>query len=125
MDSVSILILLTLFALKHFVADFILQTPYQFLNKGKYGHLGGILHSWIQALGTLIVLSPFAPPLMVLAMTVFDFVIHYHVDWAKVQINQRFGWDANKHKEFWWLLGLDQLLHSLTYLAIVAILVFY
>lgn len=125
MEQASLLLLLIMFALKHFVADFILQTPYQFLNKGKYGHLGGILHSWIQALGTLIVLSPFAPPTMVLALTVFDFVIHYHVDWAKVQINQRFGWDANKHKEFWWLLGFDQLLHSLTYLAIVTILLFY
>jgi hypothetical protein len=30
---------------KHAVADFYLQTPYQFLNKGKYGHPGGFIHA--------------------------------------------------------------------------------
>ena len=34
---------------KHAVADFYLQTPYQFLNKGTYGHPGGFLHAGIHA----------------------------------------------------------------------------
>jgi kynureninase len=31
--------------LKHAVADFYLQTPYQYLNKGTYGHPGGFIHA--------------------------------------------------------------------------------
>ena len=30
---------------KHALADFYLQTPYQYLNKGTYGHPGGLLHA--------------------------------------------------------------------------------
>lgn len=95
---------------KHFFFDFLLQTQYQFLNKGKYGHFGGILHSGLQGLGTFIILGPIA--------ALIDFVVHYHVDWAKVQINSRYGWKADTSEKFWWLLGFDQYLHTLTYLGL-------
>jgi hypothetical protein len=47
------IVLLTLAAVavlmfKHAVADFYLQTAYQYLNKGKYGHPGGFIHAGIQ-----------------------------------------------------------------------------
>jgi hypothetical protein len=43
---------------KHAVADFYLQTPYQYLNKGKYGHPGGIIHAGIHvALTPLVCLA--------------------------------------------------------------------
>ena len=93
---------------KHFVFDFILQTPYQYLNKGKYGHPGGLLHSGLQAVATLAILGPWA--------ALIDFVVHYHVDWAKVKINAKYGWKADNSEKFWWLLGLDQYLHALTYI---------
>lgn len=48
-----------------------------------------------------------------------DFVIHYHIDWAKMNLNAKMGWGANTHEEFWWLLGLDQFLHALTYVGLV------
>jgi hypothetical protein len=35
---------------KHAVADFYLQTAYQYLNKGKYGHPGGFIHVIAEAL---------------------------------------------------------------------------
>ena len=38
---------------KHFIFDYVLQTPFQFRNKGTYGHPGGILHSGLQAIGTI------------------------------------------------------------------------
>lgn len=122
MATTSLLLLLTLLFTKHFIADFLLQTPYQFLNKGTYGHPGGLLHSGIQAAFTAVVVIPFAP-LMALALALFDFAVHYHVDWAKVQLNNKYSWKPDTHKEFWWLLGLDQFLHSLTYIAIAWIVV--
>jgi hypothetical protein len=49
-----------------------------------------------------------------------DGVIHYHIDWAKMNLNARLGWGANTHEQFWWLLGLDQYLHALTYIVLIA-----
>ena len=111
--------LLALLFLKHFIVDFPLQNSYQYLNKGTYGHPGGLLHSSLHGLSTMLVVWFFAPLASVL-MGVIDAVVHYHVDWAKVKLNKHFGWGPTTHEKFWWLLGLDQFLHALTYLAIVA-----
>ena len=113
---------ITLFALllvKHFVCDFVLQTPWQIAQKGIYGAPGGILHSGIHIAGTLVtLLAVRAPPTVVLTVLVVEFLIHYHIDWSKEQTVRRLGW---KHgARFWNAIGFDQLLHGLTYLAIVA-----
>jgi hypothetical protein len=121
----EVIVLLFLFSVKHVVADFFLQGPYQYLNKGNYGHPGGILHSAIHALFTLAIVVFFAPIDLALGAALFDFVVHYHVDWAKTRINAKFGWGANTHTEFWYLLGVDQFLHTLTYLIIAWILITY
>jgi hypothetical protein len=109
---------------KHMVADFYLQTPYQFLNKGTYGHPGGLIHAGIHVALTPLVYLVLAPTtlLLALAITVGEFLVHYHVDWLKEQINRRKGWTVNDHS-FWAMLGTDQLVHGLTYLVIVAALV--
>lgn len=119
----EILLILTLFALKHFVVDFPLQVAYQWQNKGTYGHLGGIIHAGLHACGTLLILYFFAPFDIAVQLALLDGFIHYHIDWAKMNINKYYGWGANTHEEFWWLLGFDQLLHSLTYLGIVFLLI--
>ena len=49
-----------------------------------------------------------------------DAVIHYHIDWAKMNTSQRFNLKPDNSDWFWILLGFDQLLHHLTYFAIVA-----
>jgi hypothetical protein len=113
-----IILLLTLFGIKHFIFDFLLQRAYQYQNKGIYGHFGGVLHAGLHGIGTFACLVLFNP-FFALVAAIFDSVVHYHVDWAKTNINSRFGWGPNTHEEFWWLLGLDQLLHYLTYIAII------
>ena len=109
---------------KHTVADFYLQTAYQYLNKGTYGHPGGLIHAGIHVALTPLVYFVLAPAsvLLALGITVGEFLVHYHTDWLKEQINRREGWTVNDHK-FWSLLGTDQLVHGQTYLAIVAALV--
>jgi hypothetical protein len=49
-----------------------------------------------------------------------DGFIHYHIDWAKMNLNAKFGWRADKDGAFWILLGLDQFAHALTYIGLVA-----
>lgn len=48
-----------------------------------------------------------------------DAVIHYHVDWAKMNVNAKYGWKPDTHPEFWYLLGLDQFAHAVTYIGLV------
>lgn len=113
------LLLLLLFSVKHFIVDFLLQKPYQWMNKGTYGHPGGILHSGLHGIATAGLLAFFVDPMTAFLCGLADCVIHYHIDWAKMNLNSRMGWTATTHEEFWFLLGLDQLLHSLTYVFII------
>lgn len=124
MTAQVVLLLFVVFIIKHFAMDFLFQGPYQYKNKGTYGHPGGLMHAGIQALSTFFLLIIFVPVLSYLLYVValVEFVVHYHVDWAKMNINRVMGWKADTHNEFWLLLGFDQLLHYLTYAWIVFVL---
>jgi Protein of unknown function (DUF3307) len=104
---------------KHFICDFPLQAnPWLYRNKGTYLHLGGIAHAGIHALGTLLVLAPFVGSLSIMLAAV-DMLVHYHIDWAKMNISKRYDLQPNNSERFWILLGFDQLLHHLTYFMII------
>ncbi len=119
----TIFLLLAILMAKHCVFDFMLQTPYMFLNKGKYGHPGGILHAGLHALGSVAAIVILPPTFLIaLAIVVGEFLIHYHIDWTKEQFETRLKLNPNGAGHFI-LLGLDQLLHQLTYLGIVIVLV--
>jgi hypothetical protein len=109
---------------KHAVADFYLQTAYQYLNKAKYGHPGGSIHAGIHTALTPLVYLVMLPGsfLVAGAIAVGEFLLHYHIDWAKEQVTRRNGWTA-QDRGFWYALGTDQFVHGLTYLAMVAVLV--
>lgn len=121
-----VLVAVAVLMLKHAVADFYLQTPYQHLNKGIYGHPGGIIHSAIHVALTPLVYLVIAPAslLLVLGIALGEFLLHYHIDWLKEQIVHRNGWTA-QDSGFWYALGTDQCLHGLTYLALVGVLIAY
>lgn len=117
MECLSMEWIFAAFLIKHFICDFPLQSKYQSQHKGRYGHPGGLLHAGIHAIGTLIVCRMFGLPLW---LCVPDAAIHYHIDWAKMRLNAR--WRLTPRKPaYWWLLGLDQLLHQLTYVALIAV----
>lgn len=117
-----VLAALLILQIKHFVADFVLQTPYQFLNKGIYGHPGGIIHAGIHAIGSLLAFFVITPSLRLgLAIFVCELVVHYHIDWLKEGTVKRQQW-VFPQAEFWWTFGADQVLHQLTYLAMAGAL---
>lgn len=116
----SFLVLLVLLQVKHFVFDFYYQPPYMWQNKGTFGHWGGITHSMLHTLATGIIIYWFVDSMnLILALMAFEFVAHYLIDFAKMNINRIKGWTATTHNEFWQLTGLDQLFHQLTYVAII------
>lgn len=115
------ILLITLLTIKHFIFDFLYQPPFQWQNKGTYGHIGGIVHSGQHAVATFIILLCFINPVLALSISALEFIIHYHMDWFKMNYNAAKGWTATTHNEFWILLGVDQLVHSLTYVLIVVL----
>jgi hypothetical protein len=117
-----VLVVLFILAVKHFVFDYLLQTEYQYRNKGTYGHPGGILHAGLHAFGTLPAFLVIAPSLTLgVGLVIGEFLVHYHIDWTKEQILRRRGW-TYPASPFWWVFGADQLLHQLTYIGIAAVL---
>ena len=106
--------LLFLLFTKHFIVDFPLQWEYQWKNKGTYGHPGGLIHAGLHGIGTYLCFFWISVPVAVV-LAVFDMVVHYHIDWAKMNIARGL---TVQDKKYWFWLGFDQLIHALTYLAI-------
>ena len=117
------LALLTLlaFEVKHLLCDFILQSKYQVINKGFYGHPGGLLHAGIHCLLTIPVLLILTQsPAIIAAVVICEFLVHYHVDWIKARTERLRKWTASDHI-YWTAFGTDQFVHQVTYIVIVAI----
>ncbi|HET7085995.1 MAG TPA: DUF3307 domain-containing protein [Rhizomicrobium sp.] len=117
---------LALFEAKHFLCDFVLQTAYLYRNKGVYGHPAGIIHAGLHALGSLpailLITSSAGFSAGLVAMIVAaEFLIHYHVDWLKLYLDRHYRLRIDRSL-YWIVFGADQLLHQLTYIAILAVL---
>ena len=116
----DILFLLSLFAIKHWLFDFVWQTAEEIKHKGTYLDYRGMVHSIKHGIATFVIVKiaglQFAESWIIGGL---DFIVHYHIDWAKMRLSQ--GLNTTDHA-FWVWLGLDQLLHTLTYILIVAIL---
>ncbi len=112
----TILLLFLGFACKHFLCDFVLQFDNMIREKGTYGARGGLYHAGLHGWFTVIVLLPFFPEIAVFA-GIADFIVHYHIDWVKMQLRKNLTFSDRK---YWIYFGVDQLLHYLTYIAIIA-----
>lgn len=117
------LLTLLLLQVKHFVCDFVTQTPYQLRYKGIYGHPAGLVHAGLHVVGSAIVLTvlkvAMLPPASIMLLGVLlaaEFVLHYHIDWSKEQVVKPFA--EGQGMAYWVTFGFDQLLHQATYVAI-------
>lgn len=111
------LLLLVLLQVKHWYIDFVDQTAIEIASKGIYGDGPGMNHSAKHAIGTMFCLIAITGlPYIALAgiLAFIDFVLHYHIDWAKMNYSNR---DITT-PAFWNHLGLDQMAHQLTYIGI-------
>jgi hypothetical protein len=117
----AILAVLAALQIKHFIFDFVLQRPYSFFqNKGVYGHPAGIIHAGLHGLGSIPAILIMPPGFWIgAAIVVGEFIIHYHIDWTKEQVNRRHKLNAADQSL---ALGIDQLAHQLTYVAILWVL---
>jgi len=127
------LVLALLFQVKHIVADYYLQFPYMYENKGKAkGWIKPLFdHSIIHAAGTLIIvfiymiaydmpyhIEPEMAVMWTFLLSIFDFITHFSVD----------RWKATRKTDpsqawFWQSLGLDQMAHHVVGLLIIYTLI--
>ncbi len=130
---IEVFILLLAFQVKHLIADYYLQFPYMYENKGKpyfFDWFRPLLdHAGVHALFTLIVVSLFilnvAPDIstriafaIIGSVTLFDFVTHFVTDrWKATQKT-----DPSK-AWFWQSLGIDQMIHHVVGIIIVFVVV--
>jgi hypothetical protein len=107
------------FELKHFVADYLLQSGWMIGGKGSLTAAGGYAHAGIHAVGSAIVLLVARIPLPAVAVLVVgEFVVHYVLDFAKVAYGRGIDPDQDAQR-FWAMHGFDQLLHQLTYVVMI------
>ena len=124
--------LLAAYQLKHFLADYPLQTPYM-LGKFKSGwdFLGPLAaHAWVHALFTLVIAGCYGlavghpnPHWLALPLAAFDFAAHFAMDRIKAGPRYLGRFKDMKAPAFWWCLGLDQMVHHFTHYAIIYALV--
>lgn len=118
-----IFLALLLFQIKHLLFDFALQTTWQVRHKGDYLHAAGVTHAGLHAIGSIPALYVLTKiPGLIAAFAVFEFVLHYHIDWLKAQIDRRFH-PSHTSSFYWTIFGADQLAHQLTYLGMTYALV--
>jgi hypothetical protein len=116
----EILLLLLLFQIKHWYADFKIQTYMQTVKKGVWLDPIGVSHSCDHVWTTLVCLlifSMFQPVAVstILTVAVLEGIYHYAVDYVKV----KHGCKDNTKPLFWNQFGLDQLAHQSSYLVMV------
>lgn len=117
------LFLILLLQIKHWYADFKIQTYMQTVKKGVWLDPIGVSHSLDHAWTTmvaLVVFSIFVPlsSALIVLVAFVEATIHYGIDYVKV----KYGCKDNTKPLFWNQFGLDQLAHQITYLGMCLVL---
>ena len=119
-ELLSALILIALLLVKHLFADFFLQTGRMLINRGQYLHFGRVQHAAVHAgLSAICFILVGAPIKFVILICLAEGVLHFHIDWLKGRHADHTGYTPTD-AGYWRALGIDQLAHQLTYVAMVA-----
>lgn len=111
----DVLTVYLLFRVKHFMADYFLQTTWMVRGKEKdSGWVTALFtHAAVHAGGTTAIAAAFAPSMIFLGT--IDLFLHAGIDrtkaaWRRLEPSQ---------PAFWWAHGIDQEAHHLTHFAYV------
>ncbi len=133
-----VVVLAALLAIKHFLADGILQFPYQYKNKGNLFHPGGYVHAGTHGILTgvavelswLLIFDKSLPLSIALKFIAFDAITHYLIDFAKMNLSGKSWSDVHTSDgvtyqriftdKFYYALVADQAAHFCFYGIIIA-----
>jgi hypothetical protein len=116
----TLFLLIVLYEVKHFVADYLLQTAWIYKGKTRPGWSYVIplgVHAGLHALGSLVILLYFAPHLWMWAF--FDFGTHFAMDRIKSSPRLLGRYSNTSKRAFWICVGIDQTVHHLVHYYIV------
>lgn len=111
--------ILILLLIKHYIADFLLQSDWMAYGKGKLTNwfIPLLSHCLIHGVLTFCVIIIFYSLPIALLYGIIDTVIHFIIDRIKAHPKLGGRWNPNE-RNFWLALGADQLAHNLTYVVI-------
>ena len=120
----EILFLLVLLQIKHWYADFKIQTYMQTIKKGVWLDPIGMSHTWdhIKATAVVLAIFYFFYPISILSIIIaiaLEGPYHYMIDYTKV----KYGSKDNTKPLFWNQFGLDQMAHQASYLVMAWFLI--
>lgn len=139
--------LLVIFQIKHFVADYPLQTPYMLgkFKNGKDWVLPLLAHACVHGACTFVIAAIYSNLKLALCLAGIDLVAHFVMDRIKASSKLLGRFKALSAREmgvikrgpsipsqilpfqealksntyFWWSLGVDQMVHHLTHYYII------
>ena len=113
-----VFLLLGLFQLKHYVADYVLQNRYM-LGKFDAGWTFALplaTHVAVHAALTFIICVAFEPSMWWLSLV--DGISHFFIDRVKASPRMLGRFDRTQ-APYWWTLGADQMLHHLVHYCLI------
>jgi hypothetical protein len=121
-DLHTVFLLLVVFQVKHFIADFPLQFPYMLrkLSAGWEFVWPLTLHCTVHAVLTLFICLVVEPHYWWLA--ILDFVVHFIMDRIKSGPRYLGRFRDVTSSKFWMAFGFDQMVHHLTHFYIIWVL---
>ena len=111
--------ILFLLTIKHAFVDLYLQS-FHSLNKREY--FGGWLHYLEHGGATLVIACVFFSFDVAFILASIDFILHWHIDYAKHVIQNRWNiTTTNRRHSYWFIQCVDQSLHFTTYFVLCLI----
>lgn len=124
-QAILIFQLLVVFQIKHFLADFPLQTEYMLGKfKAKGWEMPLFAHASVHALMTFGIVIYFLSWQIAILMAAFDLIVHFAIDRVKAS-PYMFGKYKPDQKIFWLALGGDQLMHHITHYIVIFTIVYW
>jgi hypothetical protein len=131
----DVLLLVGIYQIKHFLIDFILQTPTFFLGKFSANPRVWIpaltVHTLLHAASTYLISSQwmltqgYTNQAFFISLAAFDMSMHFFMDRLKASPKMwgRFGATSKTQPWFWWALGFDQMIQHFTHYIIILFMV--
>lgn len=122
-SPLSILVIIGVFILKHFLCDFVFRDNELDKLTPKDNFCLKIEHGLIHGIGTGIIVFIFTTSLSLACIFLtLDLILHYLIDYSITRLYERSS--DTQSRSTWVMVGIDQVLHYCCYLIYVLILLF-
>jgi len=121
MSGYSVLLIVMLLNIKHYIVEFLPLTREQYKYRGVFGHPMGFIHPFMHGLVSYIILGIIFDYLnyIVILVCLGEAVTHYTIDYKEGCAIKIANKQLNARVCIQRLRGLDQLLHNVTYLIMI------